>query len=209
MRILSPNSGPGFIRGGEDPLIRGQGQGWGPLFLPCSQVLLTYHTIHTIPYSTRPALSRAALEPLDLSLLLLVRGRVELQRGGPRRREAPRAVGGEVGVGHDAQVEAAHSAERDVGLARSEEFLCATWKAGWVTSGRRASGRRARSSRGRMRAPFSKMCISSLSVAPDTRWTVHAYLRGARHGLRLAGGCVRLEDGQVTHAGSSGNCVRT
>ena len=106
-------------------------------------------------------------------------------------------------------VEAAHSAERDVGLARSEEFLCATWKAGWVTSGRRASGRRARSSRGRMRAPFSKMCISSLSVAPDTRWTVHAYLRGARHGLRLAGGCVRLEDGQVTHAGSSGNCVRT
>ena len=189
--------------------IRGQGRGWGPLFLPCSQVLLTYHTIHTIPYSTRPALSRAALEPLDLSLLLLVRGRVELQRGGPRRREAPRAVGGEVGVGHDAQVEAAHSAERDVGLARSEEFLCATWKAGWVTSGRRASGRRARSSRGRMRAPFSKMCISSLSVAPDTRWTVHAYLRGARHGLRLAGGCVRLEDGQVTHAGSSGNCVRT
>jgi hypothetical protein len=172
-------------------------------------LLSSNHTIHTIPYSTRPALSRAALEPLDLSLLLLVRGRVELQRGGPRRREAPRAVGGEVGVGHDAQVEAAHSAERDVGLARSEEFLCATWKAGWVTSGRRASGRRARSSRGRMRAPFSKMCISSLSVAPDTRWTVHAYLRGARHGLRLAGGCVRLEDGQVTHAGSSGNCVRT
>ena len=185
-------------------IIRRQGLGWGPLFLPCSRVLLTYHTIHTIPYSTRPALSRAALEPLDLSLLLLVRVRVELQRGG-RLVGVPDQVHGRLmQLG-----EAAHSAERDVGLALSEEFLCATWKAGWVTSGRRASGRRARSSRGRMRAPFSKMCISSLSVAPDTRWTVHAYLRGARHGLRLAGGCVRLEDGQVTHAGSSGNCGRT
>ena len=190
--------------------IRGQGQGWGPLFLPCSRVLLTYHTIHTIPYSTRPALSRTALKPLDLSLLLLVRGRVELQRGGPRRREAPRAVGGEVGVGHDAKVEAAHSAERDVGLARSEEFLCATWKAGWVTSGRRASGRRARSSRGRMRAPFSKMCISSLSVAPDTRWTVHAYLRGARHGCVWLGVASGWRTGRsLTPAVAGTACARS
>ena len=154
---------------------------------------------HTIPYSTRPALSRAALEPLDLSLLLLVRGRVELQRGGPLVGVPDQVHGRLMQL-----VEAAHSAERDVGLALSEEFLCATWKAGWGA----ISGRRARSSRGRMRAPFSKMCISSLSVAPDTRWTVHAYLRGARHGLRVAGGCVRLEDGQVTHAGSSA-CARS
>ena len=79
--------------------IRGQGPGWGPLFLPCSRVLLTYHTIHTIPYSTGPALSRAALsraalEPLDLSLLDLGTGpscRHEGFAGGIEASHASRA----------------------------------------------------------------------------------------------------------------------
>ena len=73
------------------------GPGGGPLFLPCSQVLLTYHTIHTIPYSTRPALSRAALsraalEPLDLSLLDLGTGPSPRRFCG-RNRSKPRLAG--------------------------------------------------------------------------------------------------------------------
>ena len=76
---------------------RGQRQSWGPLFLPCSRVLLTYHTIHTIPYSTRPALSRAALsraalEPLDLSLLDLGTGPSPRRFCG-RNRSKPRLAG--------------------------------------------------------------------------------------------------------------------